>query len=361
MAAAVDDAGWEPALQAIADACGARTGQLICQGPAHDIALNLVTGIDSRFFADAPGYGFGDPAANPRLRAGLDAPVMVPVADQDYAGAALRRRSAIYGALFEPQGLAFNCQAVLVRREDLLVRISVTRTEQEGPLDRRAFAAFRALMPAARDAVRLRMALDAARIDGMVRSLDAVGSAALLLDTRGRVIQASQAGEAALVRGDVIGVSDGRVTAVACDDAAATFERALAVSLGIGGEAVTLSAPLPLWSRDGATGLLVELHPMPLGYAPLGLQGAVLMVIRPRRDEIGMAAMLRNRFHLTEAEAAVALRLGEGEMPAAIAAVRGVGLPTVRSQVMAAYAKLGVHHQSALAARLRALREGASG
>lgn len=357
MEAAVDMSAWGPALQAVADACGARTGQLICQGPTQEIAFNLVTGIDGSFTRTALDHGFDDPDANPRLRAGLAAPVMTPLADQDYLHPERRRDAPIYGALFEPHGLWFNCQAVLLRQEDLLVRMSVTRTRSEGPLDDADFATFRKLMPAAHAAVRLRAALESMRVAGMIQSLDAVGSAALLLDGQGRVVQASRAGEQILARADVLTVRDRRLAAAAGGDPDATLEHQLAVALSTSRHGPMPLAPVFLPACNGMSGLSVELQPLPAECEMFGTGVALLVLMKPQHDDNALATTLRNRFCLTDAESNVVLRLAEGETPHTIARERGVALATVRSQVQAAYSKLRVRHQTGLTARLRMLRE----
>ncbi len=55
---------------------------------------------------------------------------------------------------------------------------------------------------------------------------------------------------------------------------------------------------------------------------------------------------------LTEAEREVVERVLRGESNAAIAARRGVSLPTVAKQVSSAFAKLGVHSRAELLALL---------
>jgi DNA-binding CsgD family transcriptional regulator len=72
----------------------------------------------------------------------------------------------------------------------------------------------------------------------------------------------------------------------------------------------------------------------------------------PRQVDPFLAAAL---FDLTPAEAAVAVRVAAGMTPARIAAEHGVALATVRSQLGAVFAKMGVRRQAEVAGALAAL------
>jgi DNA-binding CsgD family transcriptional regulator len=64
---------------------------------------------------------------------------------------------------------------------------------------------------------------------------------------------------------------------------------------------------------------------------------------------------LRERFQLTRAEAALALRLAEGESLADAAAALDIAYNTARSHLRAIFAKSGTHRQVQLVALLRSL------
>ncbi len=101
--------------------------------------------------------------------------------------------------------------------------------------------------------------------------------------------------------------------------------------------------------RAGSPALLLHLHPLPTG-------GALLQLVEPPSvaAEMPRPARLRLMFGLTPAEAALAELLAEGVPPAAAAERRGVGMPTVRTQIRALLAKTGaarLHELTALLAR----------
>ena len=63
--------GWTPALDALADACGARSGQLVALNGQGDITLNWITRVPPTDIAAIEAFGLADPVVNPRLRLGL--------------------------------------------------------------------------------------------------------------------------------------------------------------------------------------------------------------------------------------------------------------------------------------------------
>ncbi len=233
-----------------------------------------------------------------------------------------------------------------------MVRMSVTRTSREGAMDEKAFAAFRELMPIVRSAVQLQSAIGAAAASGMVQAFDATGQAALLLDERGSLILASRAGEAILSQGTLLSVRDARPIAVAAQGSAA-FDSAIGAAMAAETPMAVPPEPFLLRSADWRSCLTVEVQPLPRGRELFGPRPAILILLKPGCDEATQLAMLLEDYRLTPAEAEVALSLAQGERPATIARKRGVGLPTVRSQVTAIYAKLHVRGQVELSTFLR--------
>lgn len=335
-------AGWDAALDAFAHACGGRNGQLIVRDGEGQAMLHRLTGVPDDFTHMAESLGLADAVGNPRLRAGLDAPLMAPRADQDYVDARTRTRLAIYGELFDPFDLAHNCQVVLMRGPELLVRASVTRTRRQGVFDREALHSFMALAPYLRLAVEARAMLGLSQAQSALRTLDAVEATAFVLDVRGRVMEVSSRGGEALSNGKHVRVAAGRLQAsdpVACDKLAMMLPR-------------LLSGGIPLFSL-ALDDVVLEVRPLPVERDGLGCGPAAIAVLREPRDAVERMAMLASRHGLTSAESEVALALADGSSLAAIARDRGVSLPTVRSQLQSIFSKLGVCRQAELVARLR--------
>lgn len=200
----VDTTRWIVALEATAEACGARAGQLIALDAAHNPTGHWISDMPEDFPAQLHAYGFADPRANPRFGAGLSAPLMTLVADQDYADADVRRRSRMYPEIFEPHDLPFNCQAVLIRDEHAFVRASVTRSTRQGPFDEEAFRAFAALLPHLQAAVRVQANLALNERNAILRTLDTLDTAAIMLNDDGRVAGMSRSAAAMMEGGDVV-------------------------------------------------------------------------------------------------------------------------------------------------------------
>jgi DNA-binding CsgD family transcriptional regulator len=74
-----------------------------------------------------------------------------------------------------------------------------------------------------------------------------------------------------------------------------------------------------------------------------------------RGDEARRAAISEAAYGLTSAEAKIALLLAEGNAIEEIAMSRDVAVGTVRAQIKAVFAKMGVSRQMELAARLNQL------
>lgn len=341
---------WDAALDAVAGACDARAGQLLALNGDNEVVGHFLTGVPDGFTQMIENWGFANPVANPRFRAGVSAPVMVPIADQDYAGPDERKRSPIYVEIYDPHDLPFNCQAVLMRDENAFVRASVTRTRKQGPLDTRALRTFTTLMPHLHAAVRVQTSLLAASSAASLRTLDAVGAAAFLVSERGHVVGVSHAAEALAMKGVSLQVTRGRIRLRAPSDQAA-YDAALARVLDAAraGTSVT-PAPIALTTES----VVLDVQGLPRERVCFGGAPAAIVLVRPAREQ-ELALVLQRKFRLTGAETEVALALADGYELEAIAACRGAAVATVRSQVQSIYAKMDVHRQAELVSVIRRL------
>lgn len=342
----VDTTRWIPALEATAEACGARAGQLIALDAAHNPTGHWISGMPEDFPAQLQAYGFADPRANPRFGAGLCAPLMTLVADQDYADLDLRRRSRMYQEIFEPYDLPFNCQTVLIRDEHAFVRASVTRSKKQGPLDEDAFRAFDALLPHLEAAVRVQANLALNERNAILRTLDTLDAAALVLNDDGRVGGMSRSAAAMIEAGDVVRLRARRIALTDDEDdnrVSAAIVRVLSRSnlAPRSANAITLSSGR----------FAVEIHPLPREHLVIAGSPAALLLVRPA-NRAERLQMLQNTYEMTTAEASVAAAIADGLTATEIAKQRGASIATVRSQLQAVFAKVGVRRQSELVRRL---------
>jgi DNA-binding CsgD family transcriptional regulator len=353
---------WPQALTAVARAVGGRSGQLVGMDGQGDFTVHWLTGIADDERREIEAFGLADPKINPRLRIGLHAPLMRLVADQDHIDADVRRCHPIYAEVFDRLDLAHNCQVVLRREEDLLLRASVTRSRGEGPFRAEDFRAFAALAPHLEAAVRLQIALETTRARAMLESLEAVRTPAFVLDGSGRVIDASVSAHLLASVGDVIRVRTGRLEAAMAQDQRAladAIDGALAILRGEEGAA---GGAVWLNSASQGGGLAFEVRPLTAHRPALGRGAAVIVAARrhPTAGSMDAHAVwldlsgVRRAFGLTAAEAEVAQLLANGLASNDIAARRGVSPETVHSQVKAVLAKTRCDRRARLASVLRA-------
>lgn len=172
------------------------------------------------------------------------------------------------------------------------------------------------------------------------------GSAVFLVDRRARILYANtpawmQVERGTIVRQDRVGrllFTDGRAT-----DALAGFLRPSARR-----SVATIALP-------GHTARLMDVDPAHLRHDPRGClvglgEPVLLLVLAAHRHRADAANAAISAAGLTAAEAAIARGLGEGLTVAQLAANREVSVHTVRTQLKAAMAKLGVRRQAELVA-----------
>jgi DNA-binding CsgD family transcriptional regulator len=83
---------------------------------------------------------------------------------------------------------------------------------------------------------------------------------------------------------------------------------------------------------------------------------AVLVALKPDLDRLSFLTHVQNALGLSPAEAAIALKLCEGQTPVEIAEERAISIHTVRNQIKAALSKSGCRRQSDLVRKVEQLR-----
>jgi DNA-binding CsgD family transcriptional regulator len=202
-------------------------------------------------------------------------------------------------------------------------------------------------------------------IDGsrqLIRVLQLMPSAALLLDSRQHIVHANPAAETLLRNRDGLACSSNgglQLSAVLPDERAAltrTLAQALRVADGSGD---ALGEPLRLTRLSGAAPLLVVPVPLPPpAFALWELSDTarlLVLVIDPNARNLAAAAALQAGFGLTTAEARVATLIGSGLSGPQAAQVLGVSPATVKTHLGRCFEKLGVRSQVELARMLSAL------
>ena len=345
---------WPEALAAVARACGSRSGQLIGMDRDGVVLTHVLTGVEQEEMDQIMAAAIGDPVKNPRLMIGRRAEVLVPVADQDWVDAEARGRSPMYQEVYHRLDLMFNCQTVLAREADLLLRASVTRTAAQGPLSAEDMRAFTALAPHIQSAARVQVNQARTYSSSALQMLDAMGAPGLLLDAGGGVVALSAAAESEIARGRLLRLR-GRRPVTLLDDDLPAFRHAVANALTDPEAWSPADRLVSLRNRSGEADYVVEILPLASGGFLRGLSPAALILARPAKSVQTPQNLARGAWSLTEAEADITVRLAAGADLDGIAEARGVSRTTVRSQLQSIYSKAGVRRQAELVSALLAL------
>lgn len=337
--AGVDGAAWPAALAALASATRSSHGELIGLG-AQGLSFCVLPWPEETY-REFELAGCYSQQVNPRVAVAQRAAPLQVVGDREYDEVApLLRTDTAYMDFARKLDHPHGCQTNLVLEPDLLVGLSALRTHREGRIDADATAAFATLAPHALAAVQTRLALGERSARDMVSALEHAGVAAFLCDLDGAVCAMTARAEQLALEARLVTVRRHRLAAARGADAQ-VLDRAMAGAL-----ASDLGVETALIGPEGGRAVV---HVRALAEADWGLPfRARLMVIVRQGPRKPSADVLRLAFGLTPAEAEIALALAEGRPREAVAARRGVSLGTLRQQVKAIFAKVGVSREAEL-------------
>lgn len=248
------------------------------------------------------------------------------------------------------QGVGFK----LFDDRDRFCMISLHRHVDARRIDDDDVATLRIVVAHIRRALRVQRQLAGVeRLNGsLLAALDYLPNAVFVIDRHAAPVSMNRAADALLRNPDgPLRIKHGRlVTALAAD----TSPLASAIATLVGCVGVP-DLPPPLLRVSGRTGTAygVMLGPVPASDATWANETlALLFVSAGGQVAAPVAAILKQEFGLTDAEAAVAAGLGQGLAGDEIAARRGVSQETVRSQIKSLLSKTDTRSQARLVARL---------
>ncbi|MEZ5960633.1 MAG: helix-turn-helix transcriptional regulator [Hyphomonadaceae bacterium] len=231
--------------------------------------------------------------------------------------------------------------------------VSVTFDATHGPLRPHERAVLQTLMEPAAAALSLSRAIQVTEERGALNGLDLLEAAAIGLDQRGRVVEATPLG--ALLIGDCFDFDrEGRLTSNAPETAASLAQ--LHAQLA---RCTSPSEPLAsfqLRQSDSRHLVCTPILTRGLGQDMFRRTRAILLLRSLHDHRSASAALLRDLFDLTPTETIVANRIAAGDAPARVALERRVSTATVRTILRNVFRKTGVTRQSELAALLAQLR-----
>lgn len=354
-AAAVGEAPWEIALEALALLTGSRGGELIGLGYAHTIPFHWYTGLDAEWFEEFLAYDGGNPAVNPFIRAGAQCPTLRVISSAEFVSREERRRNPFLAEHLTRFDTLHACLTPLVKTPGTEIGLAVLRSSSEGEIGAEQRAVFSSIAPHVRSAVRTQFILENQGAELMTGVLESLSMAVFVCDAGGRVRSLTPSAETLLGQSGPLRLSGGTLSAHTAADT-----RALAAA--IRRAATPLSPGMPNASQvlvHGCKGepRVLEVLPVARRENTFSFDPHVLVLARrPNLSTDSLKLLLKAAYGLTSAETQVALALAEGLAPEQIARQRGAAISTVRKQTASIYQKLGVHRQSELSAHIHRFR-----
>ena len=237
----------------------------------------------------------------------------------------------------------------LHRPPDVAVRLRLTREDSQTQFGDAERALLERLIPHLRIALDLHARLTITQAESQLFSSAMAGLAVatLILDREGRILRRNALATQMIEEGSIIAEQHGRLE-VRTGSSAATINRILASPPPQGEEILFEVA-----ASDGPA-LHARARAVPSSAYADGAWLA-LFIADPARPAGLSEVLLRERFHLTRAEAGLALHLAQGATLADAADALGITYNTTRSHLRAIFAKTNTHRQVELITLLRTI------
>ena len=237
----------------------------------------------------------------------------------------------------------------LHRPPDVAVRLRLTREDSQTQFGDAERALLERLIPHLRIALDLHARLTITQAESQLFSSAMAGLAVatLILDREGRILRRNALATQMIEEGSIIAEQHGKLE-VRTGSSAATINRILASPPPQGEEILFEVA-----ASDGPA-LHARARAVPSSAYADGAWLA-LFIADPARPAGLSEVLLRERFHLTRAEAGLALHLAQGATLADAADALGITYNTTRSHLRAIFAKTNTHRQVKLITLLRTI------
>jgi DNA-binding CsgD family transcriptional regulator len=252
------------------------------------------------------------------------------------------------------QGLAYAAGGVVLREGPWDTQLFLQRAPEHGPFTRDEIARFDRLISHLQRAIQMRQRFIECSLglDVLSKGLDLLTMAAFLFDENTRIVGMNRSAHALVSTGDNLRVLGGHLLASHTQvSRKISYELTRAVHAGSGEER---SNGLVLLPRLGRLPLMMVVAPLRTERHEDGPLSAVLFAFDPERVPTATAAMLRELFSLSAAEAELAAALCSGKTLADAALARGTTLNTSRTQLKSIFSKTGTRRQSDLVSLLLA-------
>jgi DNA-binding CsgD family transcriptional regulator len=314
---------------------------------------DLDPAIPDKFIA----MGGTDPKINPRVRAGMTAPTLKVLAENDFISPDEYRRDPHYNEFAIPHGFAYSCLSTLDRTPGMLTGLAVMRNERQGHISEPERAVFASLAPHVRAAVRTQAALEGNGAALLAGAMEALAMPAFVCDRTGTVRKLTSAAEQLAAANRGLLLKEKRLRAASASDSKELDDAIGAAARGRLRPGAPLMRTVIVHGADlGSVPIVLDVISLPTQATDFSFMPHVLVIARGSNTTYERkAAVLQAAFDMTSAESDIALQLCSGKTAETIAAARKVAVGTVRAQIKALLAKAGVKRQLELVARLNQL------
>lgn len=252
--------------------------------------------------------------------------------------------SAIYNDWVKKIGDdSFHCLGGAFENDSVVFELGFHRGRTQRPFSDEELTKMQALQRPLLQMVKVRQRLlgDRQSTSVMSSALDCLGTAVVKLNEQGRVIYRNEAAEVLFARGDGLAERNGQLVAAAAADQARLDE---AIALASAAREPSAGA-VPVRRSSGGV-YACSLMPVFLD----GHRTTLMLVRDPAFQDGSLQYRLRTIYKLSDAEAAIALAIGQGATIDQIAGDRDTRIDTVRTQFKSLAAKMGCRRQNDVAA-----------
>ncbi|MRW93344.1 helix-turn-helix transcriptional regulator [Duganella sp. FT80W] len=263
------------------------------------------------------------------------------------------KKTEYWGDWLRPQEIFYSTAAVVEKRNSRSVNVTLVRAERAGPYTQAELAMMRELMPHFQSAIALHRRLHQLKVlsESATEALERMFCGVILLDAQGQVLHATRRALAMIDSSLLLTCIPNRRLSCLRSADNAQLQKILQRACGIG------AGKMPQVDAGGSMRILrsdrsylqILVTPLPSWSSPFGVNGtAAVFLTDSAAEPRSLSATLCKLYQLTEAEARLTEALVNGCTLQEYADKRQLSLNTIRTQVRAAAAKIGVTRQSDL-------------
>uniref|UniRef100_Q07I18 Transcriptional regulator, LuxR family n=1 Tax=Rhodopseudomonas palustris (strain BisA53) TaxID=316055 RepID=Q07I18_RHOP5 len=352
-------AEWMTALRMVAQATNSTHGEMVCWTKPKKTPLRLISNLSdeqAKLIQDWEIQVGADPSINPIVAAGISAPVLQTVTDDEVIRHDERSRHVVWNEYYHKLDIYHMCFSPLWRSSDSIVGLFLLRSFRDGAVSGDERRLFGSIASKWRDAALTAQSFktDGARI--LAGALEGISIHAIILDGFGRCVHVSPVAESLLSGDDALTVRMDRLRRSDSSQAVADCQcagRLIAIDadlqpcidcvtrlVGPGGSDCR-SCSIVVKGPSGISAQL-RISSIPRDRHEISFGAAAIVVIDPPVVPSSIELLTDVASALTKAEREVALEMLDGRRPAEIAVRRSVSVETIRSQIKRIYAKLEV-------------------